>query len=70
MIALNIGGAMNIDDVKKYFKVKTNVALAEKLNMTPANMTYWSQDGIPYEQQCVLYYESKHKLKPSRNKQK
>lgn len=59
---------MNINDVKKYFKVKTNVALAEKLNMTPANMTYWSQDGIPYEQQCVLYYESKHKLKPSRNK--
>lgn len=69
MIALNIGGTMNINDVKKYFKVKTNVALAEKLNMTPANMTYWSQDGIPYEQQCVLYYESKHKLKPSRNKQ-
>ena len=57
---------MNIDDVKKYYKVKSNVDLAEKLNMTPANMTYWSQDGIPYSQQCVLYYESKHKLKPSK----
>ena len=59
---------MNIDDVKKYFKVKTNVALAEKLNMTPASMTYWDKDGIPYGQQCIFYYESRHKLKPSKNK--
>lgn len=55
---------MNINDVKKYYKVKTNVELASKLKMTPANMTYWDQDGIPYAQQCVLYFESKHKLKP------
>lgn len=57
---------MNIDDVKKHYKVTSNVDLAKKLNMTPANMTYWSQDGIPYSQQCVLYYESKHKLKPNK----
>lgn len=59
---------MNIDDVKKHFKVKSNVDLAKKLDMTPANITYWSQNGIPYKQQCVLYYESKHKLKPSEDK--
>lgn len=56
---------MNIDEVKKFYKVKTNVALAKKLNMTPANMTYWEQSGIPFKQQCVLYYKSKHKLKPN-----
>lgn len=59
---------MNIDDVKEHYKVKSNVDLAKKLNMTPANITYWSQNGIPYKQQCVLYYESKHKLKPSEDK--
>ena len=57
---------MNVQQVKKHYKVKTNVELAKKLGMTPANITYWAQDGIPYQQQCVLYYESKHKLKPNK----
>ena len=57
---------MNLSEVKKFFKVKNNVELAAKLNMTPAAMTYWDKDGIPYQQQCVLYYESKHKLKPNK----
>ena len=57
---------MNVNDVKRHFKVKTNSALADKLGVTPASITYWAQDGIPYRQQCVLYYESKHKLKPNK----
>lgn len=56
---------MNIDDLKKYYKVKTGRDLAAKIGKSQGLMTVWKDGGIPYEQQCVQYYESKHKLKPS-----
>ena len=56
---------MRLEEVKSFYKVKSNVELAAKLGFEPATMTYWDKDGIPYRQQCVLYYESRHKLKPN-----
>lgn len=57
---------MNVNDVKDFYRVSTNIELASKLSITNVTVTNWKNKGIPYEQQCVLYYESKHKLKPDR----
>lgn len=58
---------MNINDVKKHYQVKTNIELAQILSVTNVTVSNWRKSGIPYERQCVLYFESKHKLKPRKS---
>ena len=57
---------MDVDDVKSFYKLKKSVDLAKNLGISPVTIVNWKNDGIPYAQQCVFYYESKHKLKPQK----
>lgn len=57
---------MNINDLKQHYKVKTGRELASKIGRSQGLMTVWKEKGIPYNEQCVFYFESKHKLKPSK----
>lgn len=59
---------MNVDDVKRFYSIKKSVELARVLSVSEVTIVNWKNNGIPYGQQCIFYYESKHKLKPSRNK--
>lgn len=57
---------MDVNDLKQHYKVKTGRDLADKIGKSEGLMTIWKDNGIPYNEQCVFYYESKHKLKPNK----
>ena len=59
---------MNVDDVKRFYSIKKSVELARVLSVSEVTIVNWKNNGIPYSQQCIFYYESRHKLKPSKTK--
>ncbi len=54
---------MTIDDLRKFFKLKTDSALVPKLKVTKGTISKWRKTGIPEEIQAVIQIRTGGKLK-------
>lgn len=54
---------MNVDDLKKFYKVKSPAELARKLSRPRSTIHYWEKGGIPFSTQAAFEVLSKGKLK-------
>ena len=53
---------MNVDDLKVYFDISTDSALAEQLNVSASTISKWRHNNIPEQMQELFYYRSKGEL--------
>lgn len=54
---------MNVDQLKKHYKVKTLQALTGLVGKSKGTLSLWNANGIPPEQQAVIQIRTKNKLK-------
>ena len=60
---------MTFDELKSFFHVKTDTALAEKLDVSKAVIHKWKNQGIPTERQAIIQIQTKGELKADGIKQ-
>lgn len=58
---------MNVDDLKKFYKVKSPAELARKLSRPRSTIHYWIKGGIPFSTQTTFEVLSEGKLKADRH---
>ena len=54
---------MTFNELKLFFHVKTDTALAEKLGVSKAVIHKWKNQGIPTERQAIIQIQTKGELK-------
>ena len=54
---------MTFNELKSFFHVKTDTALAEKLDVSKAVIHKWKNQGIPTERQAIIQIQTNGKLK-------
>lgn len=54
---------MTVDQLKKYYKVKTLEAVARLVGKSKGTLSMWNANGIPPEQQAIIQIRTKNKLK-------
>jgi len=58
---------MTVDDLKKFYKVDTDAALARELKRDKSVICYWRHKGIAPKTQATFQVLSKGKLKADLN---
>lgn len=53
---------MTVDELREYFEVKTDKALASKMNISPSTICKWRKEGINYVRQESIQLQTKNVL--------
>lgn len=53
---------MNVDQLKKHYKVKTMKALTSIVGKSKGTLSLWNANGIPPEYQAVIQIRTNNKL--------
>lgn len=61
---------MTFDELKKYFVGKSYRQIAKELKVSPSQLTYYKNHGIPLGRQVLISEKTGGKLKISINKTK
>ena len=60
---------MRVDDLQRYYGVKTDKAVAKKLNLSPSTISKWRSGGIPEKRQALIQVKTEGKLKANIEKE-